>query len=32
MGWFIRLPLLYCGLPLLVLLLFGRHKDDGDLW
>jgi hypothetical protein len=34
MGWFILLPLLCCGLPLLVFLLFGRHKDVGksDLW
>jgi hypothetical protein len=27
--WFVLLPILCCGLPLLLLLLFGRHKGGG---
>lgn len=29
MGWFIILPILCCGLPFLLLLLFGRRRDNG---
>ncbi len=27
--WFVILPILCCGLPLLLLLFFGRRKDGG---